>query len=135
MTFNYNIKYYFERKHFNPPFINDYHSHEFIVNFELSGAINSHFNTSEYGIDTVEFQKYLARFVETLPEKLNTDKRLTGKSCSTETLCTFFVEHFPSFLKDHGYKKLKNINCISVSVFEGYSRETKLIVNRNIFDE
>jgi 6-pyruvoyl-tetrahydropterin synthase len=134
MTYTYNIKYLFERKHYNPPFTNDYHSHEFIVNFELSGNINSHFNNSEYGIDTVEFQKYLGRFVETLPDKLNTDSRLSKKSCSTESLCNFFVEYFPNFLKESGYKKLKSVVCLSVSVFEGYSRETKLNVNNNIFE-
>ena len=134
MSYTYNIKYIFERKHYNLPFTNDYHSHEFIVNFELCGDINSYFNTSEYGIDTVEFQKYLGRFVETLPDKLNTDDRLSKKSCSTETLCSFFIEYFPSFLKESGYKKLKGVICLSVSVFEGYSRETKLNVNKNIFD-
>jgi len=134
MSFIYNIKYNFERKHYNPPFMNDYHSHEFIVNFEMSGEITSYFTTSEYGIDTVEFQKYLGRFVETLPDKLNTDLRLINKSCSTESLCIFFQEYFPDFLRESGYKKLKDIFCLSISVFEGYSRETKLIINKNLFE-
>lgn len=133
MSYIYNIKYLFERKHFNPPFINDYHSHEFVVNFELKGNITSDFNTSQYGIDTVEFQKYLGRFVETLPDKLNEDDRLKDTSCSTEALCQFFWEYFPPFLQESGYKKARDVICLSVSVFEGPYRETRLILNKPIF--
>lgn len=131
--FVYNISYFFEKQHFNPPFYDDYHSHNFKVNFELEGNISADYGNSYYGIDTVEFQKHLGRFILTLPDKLNQDPRLKNTSCSTEAMCDFFLKYFPPFLKDQGYQKIKNIKCLSISVWEGTARETKLIVNNNIF--
>lgn len=129
----YNIKYLFTKKHFNPPFIGDYHSHEFIVNFELQGNISSDLIKEQYGIDTVEFQKHLGRFLLSINDNLNEDPMLYDTSGSTEAMCEMFLKHFPSYLKDQGYKKIKNIYCNSISVFEGQFRETKLIVNDYIF--
>lgn len=132
-NFIYNIQYEFESKHFNPPFYGDYHSHKFIVNFELLGNISSDYCDSQYSIDTVEFQKHLGRFISTLSNNLNEDKRLEGTSASTEMICLMFLEHYPKYLKEQGYSKLKNILCRSISVYEGYSRETRLIVDKYIF--
>jgi hypothetical protein len=103
------------------------------VNFELKGNIVSDYADSHYSLDTVEFQKHLGRFVYQLNDRLNEDENLQGTSASTEAMCEMFLSKFPPFLKEQGYRQIQNIYCHSISVFEGPSRETKLIVEKYIF--
>jgi 6-pyruvoyl-tetrahydropterin synthase len=126
--YEYLISSLFLREHWNPPFYEDWHKHDFKVEIELKSNISN--IKSYYSFDTVVLQKYLANFLDEIPYKINEHKELKKTTCSTEAISEYIANNFFNYLKSKKFK----INAFvkSINIWEGPCRLTKYKINKEI---